>query len=931
MRTIVDDSPPDEAERLAGGKGKNLHELSRNGLNVPRWAVVGLDVFQEFIAALDGVGRIENLLAEVTTDNASLISGQLAEIIESGELKDEAAAVVEDAYAHVGCARVAVRSSSVEEDGAELSFAGQFATFLNVSGLAEVTAHVKRCWASAFSERSLQYRLRHGLPLCGGGIAVVVQEMVDSERSGVLFTAHPVTGDQRQYVISSVYGLGEGLVSGAVDADTVTLDAATGAVHDTVLGDKQERYHADDAGSGYRVSEVSRAEREKLSLEPKDVARLHEAGARIAAVFDTPQDIEWAFTGDVLWILQARPITALPNAVQPPEEVEWGPSEGELRIWDNANIIESFSGIVSPLTYSFAAHVYGKVYDYYARGLRVPQAARREMEEWTPQMLGYFHGRVYYNLLNWYRMVRIAPLYTLNRKVLEIAIGVEEPLDDETAESLYPYTFSSSLTGRLSRARTVAAFVRRFLTMNRSVERFMAYFYEAYEKFDHVDYNALEGQDVYRRFRALEKDLLEKWGPMQTLDAAILWSIGGLALLHRRWLPDAPEWLTWSAASPGPQVESIEPARALADLAVAIRDDAELGRILQETPAAQTYQALREGGHTTFLASVDEYVAAYGYRSLDELKLEVPDLREEPSSLFAMVRAALPEVSAHPGEKADAYLDAHLRGPRRLLYNVVRRKAQSSLYNRERLRFCRTRAFGSAKRMLRAMGRDLARMRAIDHWNDVFFLRLEELRGAYEGTTAHTDLRGLVELRKRQRGEDEQLSAPSRFTTRGAAYWRGNLEQAGFVRGTVAPTGVRELRGTPSCPGVVEARAVVTDTPVEVDGGVLVTYRTDPGWVAALPSASALVIERGSPLTHVAIVARELGIPTVVQVKGAVREIATGMRLRLDGGTGAITLLEPAAPAGGPAGTDSAAEAANTKDAEDTKDTQHEGHERHEE
>ena len=204
-------------------------------------------------------------------------------------------------------------------------------------------------------------------------------------------------------------------------------------------------------------------------------------------------------------------------------------------------------------------------------------------------------------------------------------------------------------------------------------------------------------------------------------------------------------------------------------------------------------------------------------------------------------------------------------------------------------------------------------MRAIDHWNDVFFLRLEELRGAYEGTTAHTDLRGLVELRKRQQAEDEQLSAPSRFTTRGAAYWRGNLERAGFVKGGVARTGVRELRGTPSCPGVVEARAVVTDTPVDVDGGVLVTYRTDPGWVAALPSASALVIERGSPLTHVAIVARELGIPTVVQVKGAVTEMETGMRLRVDGGTGAITFLDDDTPA--ETGTDTGAETGHTKDA----------------
>ncbi|MFE7132094.1 phosphoenolpyruvate synthase [Streptomyces sp. NPDC057638] len=907
MRAIITESPPSEVAGGAGGKGRNLHTLSRNGFNVPRWAVVGLDVFQEFLTALNTSGRVDALLADITQDTAGQISRQLAELIESRELGERATAVIEDAYARVGRGRVAVRSSGAEEDGSRLSFAGQFATALNVSGLDEVTTHVRRCWASVFCERSLRYRLRHGLPPRGAGIAVVVQEMVDSERSGVLFTADPVSGDRRRYVVSSVYGLGEGLVSGAVDADTVTLDAATGTVAATVLGDKRERYHAAPTGSGCLVSDVPRAERESPSLTAKDLARLHDVGTRVHAAFGAPQDIEWAFAGDVLWVLQSRPITALPDHPAPGDDAlgptgipPTGPRTGELRIWDNANIVESFAGIVSPLTYTFAAQVYGTVYENYARSLRVPRAELREIAEWAPHMLGYFHGRVYYNLFNWYRMVRIAPLYRLNRRVLEIAIGVEEELDDTTAEAIYPYTFASSPRGRLTRARTAAVFVRRFLTMNRSVERFIAYFYAAYEEFDNVDYDAMEGQEVYRRFRALEKDLLEKWGPMQIVDAAILWSIGALALLNRRWLPDAPPWLTWSAASPGPRVESLEPARALARLAAAVRADAELDRLVRETAPERTHEALRAGGHTEFLASVDAYVAAYGYRSLDELKLEVPDLREDPSTLFAMVRAAPAEVDADPAAQADAYLDAHLRGPRRVVHGIVRRTAQSALNNRERLRFCRTRAFGSAKRMLRAMGRDLARMGAIDHWTDVFLLQLDEVRGAYEGTTGHRGLRGVVELRKEQRAADERLSAPSRFRTRGAPYWRGNLERAGFTTGPVARTGVRELRGTPCCPGVVEARAVVTDTPVEVNGGVLVTYRTDPGWVAALPSASALVIERGSPLTHVAIIARELGIPTVVQVKGVMGELETGMRLRVDGATGAVTILADAPPGAEP-------------------------------
>jgi pyruvate,water dikinase len=198
--------------------------------------------------------------------------------------------------------------------------------------------------------------------------------------------------------------------------------------------------------------------------------------------------------------------------------------------------------------------------------------------------------------------------------------------------------------------------------------------------------------------------------------------------------------------------------------------------------------------------------------------------------------------------------------------------------------------------MLRAMGRDLARMGAIEDWRDVFQLRIEEVRGAFEGTISHGELPELVAIRKRHRAVDEQLRAPSRFTTRGAAYWNGNLPAAGWVADTGTGTGRRYFKGTPSCPGVAEGEAVVTTRPERVNGGILVAYRTDPGWVAALASAAGLIIERGSPLTHVAIVARELKVPTVVQIKDITRELRTGMRVRVDGSTGEVLVLseEPA-------------------------------------
>jgi rifampicin phosphotransferase len=883
-------SPPDKLRRLGGAKGRGLYELDRHAIAVPPWAIVGTDIFASFLEECGIADELTALLATVTAANTEDIAAKAAALITAGELGPTARRVIETAYRLVGADRVAVRSSGTEEDGAAYSFAGQFDTFLNVRGLAEVVAKVKECWASAFSARSLHYRRGNGLTLDSGRMAVIIQRMVMPQRSGVLFTANPSTGARTEYVVSSVYGLGEGLVSGAVDADTVVLDATSGEVRDTVIGGKERRYNG-AADSGCEISDVPAGQRAVLSVTASDLAALREVGARLTEIFGSPQDIEWSVADDRLWILQSRPITTPLKPTTAPAE-----PRGALRIWDNSNIIESFSGITSPLTFSFAANAYGRTYAYYARSLRVPTEQQRQMEDWLPSLLGYFHGRVYYNLLHWYRMLRITPGYRVTRKVLEAAMGIEEPLPDELAESLYPYTFSSAARRHVSEAVIATAFIHRFLTMNRAVARFIRYFYSAYRVFDNVDYDALPGDEVYRRYCDFERDLLERWGPMMALDNTILISIGALHLLTRRWLPDAPEWFGWAVATVGEDVESAEPAVALSGLAETVRGDAALLAIVIETDPGDVRRVLAAAGIDSFLGAIDDYIDKYGYRSPDELKLEVPDLREDPSSLFLMLRDALDEPTATAGgNSAQEYLDAHLRGPRRWAYEIVRRKTGASLANRERLRFCRTRAFGSAKRMMRSMGRDLARMGAIAEFDDVFMLRLDELRGAFEGAIAHEELRELVAVRRRQQARDESLVAPSRFTTRGTPYWNGNLEAAGWSAARTARSGARELRGTPSGPGTAEGIAVVATEPRDVKGGVLITYRTDPGWVAALPAVSGLVIERGSPLTHVAVVARELRIPTVVQVRGATREIMTGMRIRVDGGAGLVTVLDDVA------------------------------------
>ncbi|MFE9323877.1 phosphoenolpyruvate synthase [Nocardia sp. NPDC052278] len=906
---------------LGGGKARGLYTLHNGGFRVPDWAVLGTDVFNRFLIETDTDADLATIVLNVTSsddlDSALAAGAELRAAIVDAPLPQPVRELIADAYGRLGAAAIAVRSSAVVEDGPGQSYAGQFDSFLNVNGVDAVAARVRDCWASAFSERSIRYAFAHGQPRADA-IAVVLQRLIDARFSGVMFTANPISGAADELVVSAVYGLGEGLVSGAVDADSVVVDKSSGTVLETTVGDK-DRSYAPAGEQGCTVLEVEPQRRESTVLADAELAELVEWGRKLEADFGAPQDIEWAIDADGLWFLQSRPITTAITDGPMRGAVLRGAGEvladGDERIWDNSNIIESFSGITSPLTYTTAADIYGRVYHGYAKSLRVPDAQLRQTDRWTPVLLGYFHGRVYYNLLHWYRMVGIAPGYPLNRKVLEAALGVDEPLPDEIAKTLRPFTFRTPPARLWSRAITTVTYVRRLFGIDDMVERFMTDFYHVYDEYDALDYSTLTGEQAYAAYRKVDRDLVERWGPLMVLDAILLTCTGLMYLLTKLLLPKAPEWFLYAVVGPGADVESAEPARAMTELAQFVRQDPELVSLINSTAPEQIYDAVRD--RTEFRSRIEDYIDRYGYRSLDELKLETPDLREEPASLFVMLRSAIGrvgEATQHSrGAEADEYLDANLRGFRRRIYERLRGKVNRCAAHRERLRFCRTRAFGMVKRMIRVMGRDLVARGVIDEFDDVFALTVQELRGCYDSSAVSSDLqavasgavssdpqaatsgglRDLVAARKAQRARDAELVAPARFVTSGPAFGRAELARQGWVPVTDTPAATvgTVLPGTPSASGIVEGAAVVVDEPRDVAGGILVAYRTDPGWVAALPSASALVIERGSPLTHVAIVARELGVPTVVQVKDLTKKIRSGMGIRVDGTNGTVTVL----------------------------------------
>ena len=311
---------------------------------------------------------------------------------------------------------LAVRSSAVGEDGREASFAGQFDSVLGVraEGIEEA---VLRVWASAAGERALAY---------GAGppeMAVIIQEMVDAEVAGVAFGLDPVSGNLDKAVVSSVFGLGEGLVSGLLDADTFHVDFTGGdeaADVEATIAASHLALRLDDAGGTVQIPLEVPPGGILRTLSDAEVRTIAQVARRLGEQFGAPQDIEWALSGGDrrLHILQARPITALP------------PAEGERRVWDNSNIVESYSGVTSPLTFSFALNVYEAVYRQFCEVVGVPRPLVERHRHVFANMLGLVRGRVYYNLLNWYRTLALLPGYAVNRAFMERMMGVREKLED---------------------------------------------------------------------------------------------------------------------------------------------------------------------------------------------------------------------------------------------------------------------------------------------------------------------------------------------------------------------------------------------------------------------------------------------------------------------------------------------------------------------
>jgi phosphohistidine swiveling domain-containing protein len=871
-------------DTAVGGKARALAELSRAGLPVPDWFVIPATAFQ---ASLDSPAA--DALAAART--APAMRAAIASLQPSRAVRS----AIEAACASLSAPETlfAVRSSAPQEDSAAHSFAGQLESFLNVAPDA-VAERVADVWRSGFGDRIVAYRQGAGLDPVPAPPSVVVQRMVSGEVSGVAFSADPVSGRRGVIVVTALPGLGSALVSGAATGDTWRV-RRDGQILERTIADKNLIHRPDAAcREGLRTVHPPPEEARRACLNDAGVDEVARLAIDAERHFGRPQDIEWTFADGRLHLLQSRPITGLAERADP---------DGQRAIWDNANIIESYSGITTPLTFSFARRAYEHVYREFCRLMRLSEALIEERSDMFCCMLGLIRGRVYYNLFNWYRLVAILPGYAFNRRFMEQMMGVRESLGDELATDIVRSRSPGRLGAGLRLAATLWGLSLAYLGLNRRVQRF-------YQRLDDTlgqerpDLSRLRPDELVAYARRLERGLLTHWDAPIVNDFATMIFYGVLRRLTRRWIGDTAGTLQNDLLSGEQSMVSTEPARIVKRMAEMSAGAPQLVQRLCDAEPGQ-FPALLQN-HPDLLREVSDYLERFGERCQEELKLESPTLHDDPSPLLRAVgqyahairsgetRAAAAEETT-PRRQAQARVKSALaRHPlRHMVFNRVLASTRARVRERENLRFERTRVFGRARMIALELGRRLAALDCLEHARDVFYLEWDEMIAFVEGRATTTDLAGLVAVRRREFEQHARAPEPAeRFETRGVVY-RGNSFSA---RGTSSPPEGDRHTGIGCSPGLVRGAVRLIHDPGQAwlrHGEIIVAERTDPGWVMIFPAASGLLVERGSLLSHSAIVARELGLPTIVALPGLTRWLKNGDWVEMDGATGVVARLPP--------------------------------------
>ena len=725
--------------------------------------------------------------------------------------------------------KYAVRSSAIDEDSNSHSFAGVHESYLNVKP-EYVIDRIIDVYKSAFTDKAIKYRESMKLKNVDKDsikMSVVIQEMVDADYAGVINTINPVTDNPDEITISVVKGLGEDLVNGSIDGTTYLVTGKT----IKVIGED--------------------------ILNKKLIDKLMEFTYEIIKKTDRFQDIEFAIKNNKVYFLQTRDITTYSNI---------NPHERILFI-DNSNIIESYYGQTSYLTYSFAKDVYRDVYTCTLKAGKVRKNIIDSLSHSLSEMIYYYNGRVYYNMNSWYHVNTIFP-FKKSTNYMENMMGVK----------------SSSTNYKRVKMNFFDMFKLgiQFISKVINIDKLSNAFIEKFNKVVMPYYNKqinLSNEELINLFYKIENEITKDFAIPIINDCAVMIFYGMLKekVMKQKKVPDKEDLLSKCISNNG-EVESCGSSTKLEEIAKKIQSNATLIYDFNQLDVDDLYNKYHNKDSIIYNDVLD-YILKFGSRVTDELKMETITMIEDNKMIYAYLKNI---VSLKHSQENENTKKDNLKIPRKLRF--LSRLTRKYIRNRERLRLKRTYIYSVVRNIFLCFGRNFVNEKKIDNVFDIFYLTKQELfNNIGEGKT---DLRAIITERKLEEQENLNKTYYDRYV-----FYRDSNNKINVLE--VKSNAKKEgLTGIPSGAGVITAKATIMNSNKDYleKGNIIVTKRTDPGWISLFPLTSGIIVEHGSMLSHSFVVAREMGIPAVVGVANATDIIRNGDIITLDGVRGVITI-----------------------------------------
>lgn len=819
---------------ISGGKGANLALMTQRGFPVPPGLIVSALAYREFVA---GAGALLQKVEAFSFDSPAKLADEARALRAALVRLPLPASVVEplrERHARFPAGSAfSVRSSSTFEDLAGAAFAGQHDTYLNTTGIERILERVRDCFISLWQDRAILYRRQRGFDHRAAAMAVVVQQMVQAEVAGVGFSVNPVNGRLDEMLINANYGLGESVVSGEGEVDQFVLQKADGKLRSSTIGRKSHRVVA--AKDGVKTEALDERTGSKPCLSPDMLGRLAQLMRKVEQSYQFPQDIEWAVAGGELYLLQARPVTAIPPRWTRDESAERFPNAVTPLAWD---FVEE--GFHRSLNHSFALmgyppydgkwfgmhghYIYGNQNAVEIYGGRVPLAIRSiaDLQAQLPKLAQEF-GWVQELPLEWSR--------ELDHYLLRIGEFMAEPLAGKSLKEVWAFVQEVNELGTQYFLPNIAISITQ-----------------------RVLYRVLHG------FLALL--LQDKEAATRAFDALLAWCDTKTGVINKE----------------------------LFQLAAMLRADKALLGLLSATDSRKLVDERLLAPHPEFSARLEKFLRDHGHRETD-FDPYVPTWVEAPwvvlDNLRLMVQlpeGASPRDKEHDlksrMQKTEFELLSRIPQPLHFFFHELLRLARiyTSLDDLEH--YQTTRLTLPMRKGLRELGHRLVRRGVVKEPMDVFFARLKDLDAAV------------------REDRDEQWNALAKaIADEKAAYLRHRATPPEWTlgeanAGRAAADGLSGLAGSP---GIAEGPVYLVlspdDFPGFPKGAVLVARTTNPAWTPLFYSACAVVTESGGPLSHGAVTAREMQIPAVMSVHGVLSALKNGQRVRVDGAAGTVSLL----------------------------------------